>query len=33
MNRGHSGTDIVVVGAPDIVEAKLKKNTKQLLKG
>ena len=33
MNRGHSGTDIVVVGAADIVEAKLKKNTKHLLKG
>ena len=33
MNRGHAGTDIVVVGAPDIVEAKLKKNAKQLLRG
>jgi len=33
MNRGHSGLDVVVVGNPSLVEKKIKKNTKQLLKG
>jgi hypothetical protein len=32
INRGHTGTEIVVVGAPDVVESSL--NVKQqLLKG
>lgn len=31
INRGHTGTEIVVVGAPDIVEKSL--NKQQLLKG
>ena len=35
INRGHTGTDIVVVGAPSHVETKLNKNfsSKQLLNG
>jgi|TARA_R100000750_G_C2259981_1_gene63432 hypothetical protein len=32
INRGHTGSEIVVVGAPDIIEAALNK-TKQILKG
>tara|TARA_R100001509_G_scaffold152768_1_gene113252 strand:- start:311 stop:604 length:294 start_codon:yes stop_codon:yes gene_type:complete len=33
INRGQSGTDIVVVGAPDLIENQLKRSTKQLLRG
>mgnify|MGYP003628139345 CR=1 FL=1 len=33
INRGHNGTDIVVVGAPELVEEQLKTTTKQLLRG
>ena len=33
INCGQSGTDIVVIGAPDLIETKLQKNTKQLLRG
>ena len=33
INRGHNGTDIVVIGAPEFVEQQLKKPTQQLLKG
>jgi hypothetical protein len=33
INRGHNGTDIVVVGAPELVEEQLKTSTKQLLQG
>jgi hypothetical protein len=32
INRGHTGTEIVVVGAPDIIETTLN-NQKQLLRG
>ena len=32
INRGHAGTEIVVVGSPEIVENTLK-NSKQLLRG
>ena len=32
INRGHTGTEIVVVGSPDVVENTLK-NSKQLLRG
>lgn len=32
INRGHTGTEIVVVGAPDIVERSLNSD-KQLLRG
>ena len=32
INRGHTGTEIVVVGAPDIIEKSLDQN-KQLLRG
>ena len=32
INRGHTGTEIVVVGAPDMVEKSLN-NNKQLLRG
>jgi hypothetical protein len=32
INRGHTGTEIVVVGSPDIVESSLN-TTKKLLKG
>jgi hypothetical protein len=33
INRGHNGTDIVVVGAPQLVEEQLKSSAKQLLRG
>ena len=33
INRGHTGTEIVVIGAPDVVETKLQTNSQQLLKG
>ena len=33
INRGHTGTEIVVVGSPDLVETKLQKTSKQLLRG
>jgi hypothetical protein len=33
INRGQSGTEIVVVGAPDLVETKLKNSARQLLRG
>ena len=34
INRGHTGSEIVVVGAPEIIETALNKNlTKQLLRG
>ena len=33
INRGHAGTEIVVIGAPDTVETKLQQNTNQLLRG
>ncbi len=33
INRGHTGTEIVVVGAPALVEGKLNKPPAQLLKG
>ena len=33
INRGHNGTDIVVVGAPELVEEQLKTAERQLLKG
>ena len=33
INRGQTGTEIVVIGAPDLVETKLQKTTKQLLRG
>ena len=33
MNRGQTGTEIVVVGAPGIIENTLNNNSKQLLKG
>ena len=32
INRGQAGTEIVVVGSPEVVETTLKKN-KQLLRG
>ena len=32
INRGQTGTEIVVVGAPDVIETALK-NNKKLLKG
>ena len=32
INRGHTGTEIVVVGAPDIIESTLNQQ-KQLLRG
>ena len=32
INRGHPGTEIVVVGAPDIIEKSLNQN-KQLIRG
>lgn len=32
INRGHTGTEIIVVGSPDIVERHLNTN-KQLLRG
>jgi hypothetical protein len=34
INRGHTGSEIVVVGAPEIIETTLNKNkVKQILKG
>jgi hypothetical protein len=33
INRGHTGTEIVVIGAPDAVETKLKNTNTQLLRG
>jgi hypothetical protein len=33
MQRGSSGTEVVVVGPPDVVRDKLFKNEAQLLKG
>jgi len=33
LNRGQSGLDIFIVGAPSLVEKKLTTNKKQLLKG
>ena len=33
INRGQSGTDIVVVGSPELIEDQLKNNKKQLLRG
>ena len=33
INRGQSGTDIVVIGAPDLIETKLQRTAKQLLRG
>jgi hypothetical protein len=33
INKGHTGTDIVVVGAPEIIEQQLERPTKQLLRG
>ena len=33
INRGHTGTEIVVIGAPEAVETKLQNNVKQLLRG
>ena len=32
INRGQAGTEIIVVGAPDVIEGALK-NNKKLLKG
>ena len=33
INRGNSGTEIVVVGGPNMIETMLNKSTKQLLRG
>ena len=33
INRGNSGTEIIVIGDPNSVETKLSKNTKQVLRG
>ena len=33
LNRGQSGAEIVVVGAPDIIEKTLKTDNRQLLRG
>jgi hypothetical protein len=33
INRGQTGTEIVVVGSPEIVETQLNKTKKQLLRG
>tara|TARA_R110002020_G_scaffold173191_4_gene363962 strand:+ start:1665 stop:1916 length:252 start_codon:yes stop_codon:yes gene_type:complete len=34
INRGHTGSEIVVVGAPEIIETTLNKNkVKQVLRG
>ena len=33
INRGHNGTDIVVIGAPESVEEQLKSSSRQLLRG
>ncbi len=33
INRGNTGTEIIVVGDPKTIETMLNKNTKQILKG
>jgi hypothetical protein len=33
INRGQTGTEIIVVGAPEIIEKQLSSSTKQLLRG
>ena len=33
INRGQTGTEIVVIGAPSVVETQLKNSSKQLLRG
>jgi len=33
INRGHTGTEIIVVGSPEIIETELNRNTKKVLKG
>ena len=33
INRGQSGTEVVVVGSPAVIEEVLKSNTPQLLRG
>jgi hypothetical protein len=33
INRGNTGTEIVVVGAPNTIETVLNKNNKQVLRG
>ena len=33
INRGQSGSEIIVVGAPDIIEGALKTSNNQLLRG
>jgi len=33
INRGQTGTEIIVVGAPEIIEKQLNSNSKQLLRG
>ena len=33
LNRGHTGTEIVVIGAPEMVEKQLQLTRKELLKG
>jgi hypothetical protein len=33
INRGHTGTEIVVVGAPEMIETKLNIVAQRLLKG
>ncbi len=33
LNRGHTGTEIVVIGAPEMVEKQLKITQQELLKG
>tara|TARA_R100000152_G_C6764533_1_gene189156 strand:- start:209 stop:502 length:294 start_codon:yes stop_codon:yes gene_type:complete len=33
INRGQSGTEVVVVGAPDTIEEALKNSSRQLLRG
>ena len=33
INRGQSGTDIVVVGSPEIIETQLNNSRNQLLRG
>ena len=32
INRGHTGTEIVVVGSPELIETQLNKLNKQLLR-
>tara|TARA_Y100000034_G_scaffold125859_1_gene176218 strand:+ start:151 stop:384 length:234 start_codon:yes stop_codon:yes gene_type:complete len=33
INRGHTGTEIIVVGSPEIIETELNKNKRKVLKG